>query len=227
MAPLRTLAALAFGASAVSAFTPSSPLAVKTAAPVSQTSLNIFKESVFNEAMIEWEEEYPEFAKWGWGPSVQAEKWNGRHAMFGWVVICATAYAKGHNLIPDAETTLNLKEWGTLATISGKNTITNERAIILIANVHAFMVGICATICPLPFSDPLLLDPNQGEAYERAVNTKPYGVMPKMNMGVTEEAEIMNGRMAMLGLCAVVSASFIEGKPILDVVNEWVGGLYY
>jgi hypothetical protein len=51
--------------------------------------------------------------------------------------------------------------------------------------------------------------------------------MPKMNMGDCEEAEIMNGRMAMLGLCAVVSASFIEGKPILDVVNEWVGGLYY
>lgn len=177
--------------------------------------------------MIQWEEEYPDFAKWGWGPSVQAEKWNGRHAMFGWVFICATAYAKGHGLIPNPEMTLDLKEWGTLATISGKNTITNERAIILIANVHAFMVGIIATICPLPFSDPLLLDPNQGEAYERAVNTKPYGVMPKMNMGVTEEAEIMNGRMAMLGLVAVVSTSFLENKPILDVVNEWVGGAYY
>eukprot|EP00551_Chaetoceros_affinis_P010644 CAMPEP_0203672434 /NCGR_PEP_ID=MMETSP0090-20130426/8429_1 /ASSEMBLY_ACC=CAM_ASM_001088 /TAXON_ID=426623 /ORGANISM="Chaetoceros affinis, Strain CCMP159" /LENGTH=227 /DNA_ID=CAMNT_0050537747 /DNA_START=44 /DNA_END=727 /DNA_ORIENTATION=+ len=227
MAPLRTLAALAFGASAVSGFAPSSPLATK--ASVSETSLSasIFKESIFNDAMADWEAEYPQFAEWGWGPTVQAEKWNGRHAMFGWVVICATAYAKGHGLIPNPEMTLDLKEWGTLATISGKNTITNERAIILIANVHAFMVGICATICPLPFSDPLLLDPNQGEAYERAANTKPYGVMPKMNMGVTEEAEIMNGRMAMLGLVAVVSTAFIENKPILDVVNEWVGGLYY
>ncbi len=177
--------------------------------------------------MIEWEEEYPDFAKWGWGPSVQAEKWNGRHAMFGWVMICATAYCKGHGLIPNPDMTLDLTEWGTLATISGKNTITNERAIILIANVHAFMVGVAATICPLSFSDPLLLDPNQGEAYERAVNTKPYGVLPKMNMGVTEEAEIMNGRMAMLGLVAVVSTSFLESKPILDVVNEWVGGAYY
>jgi hypothetical protein len=193
----------------------------------SETSLNVFKEGVFDDAMAEWNEEYPSYAKWGWGPSVQAEKWNGRHAMFGWVVICATAYVKGHGLIPNADMALDLKEWGTLATISGKNTITNERAIILIANVHAFMVGIAATIAPLPFSDPLLLDPNQGEAYERAANTKPYGVMPKMNMGVTEEAEIMNGRMAMLGLCAVVSTSFLEGKPILDVVNEWVGGAYY
>jgi len=228
MAPLRTLAALAFGASAVSGFAPASPIASKPV--VSESALNVyepFKESYFNNAMADWEAEYPQFAKWGWGPSVQAEKWNGRHAMFGWVMICATAYAKGHGLIPDAETTLNLKEWGTLATISGKNTITNERAIILIANVHAFCVGIAATIAPLGFSDPLLLDPNQGEAYERAVNTKPYGVVPELKFGVTNEAEIMNGRMAMLGLCAVVSTSFIEGKPILDVVNEWVGGLYY
>jgi len=37
----------------------------------------------------------------------------------------------------------------------------------------------------------------------------------------------MNGRMAMLGLVAVVSTSFLESKPILDVVNEWVGGAYY
>mmetsp|Transcript_5378 Transcript_5378/g.6889 ORF Transcript_5378/g.6889 Transcript_5378/m.6889 type:complete len:228 (-) Transcript_5378:192-875(-) len=227
MAPLRTIAALAFGISSVAGFAPASPLSVKTGSTVSETSLNLISANVFDEAMTEWESEYPQFAKWGWGPSVQAEKWNGRHAMFGWVVICATAYAKGHGLIPNADMALDLKEWGTLATISGKNTITNERAIILIANVHAFMVGIAATICPLPFSDPLLLDPNQGEAYERAVNTKPYGVVPKMNMGVTEEAEMMNGRMAMLGLVAVMSASFIEGKPILDVVNEWVGNAYY
>lgn len=73
--------------------------------------------------------------------------------MFGWVVICATAYAKGHNLIPDADLPLDLKAWGTLATISGKSTITNERAIILIANVHALVMSVMATCAPLPFSD--------------------------------------------------------------------------
>ena len=98
--------------------------------------------------MTQFQEEYPEFAKYGWGPSVHAEKWNGRHAMFGWVFICATAYAKGHGLIPDPEATLNLKQWGTLATISGKNTITNERAIILIANVHFLFLSVCAALCP-------------------------------------------------------------------------------
>jgi len=173
MAPLRTLAALALAGSA-SAFAPNAPLATKTVAPVSESSLNVFNPSTFNNAMADWEAEYPQFAKWGWGPSVQAEKWNGRHAMFGWVFICATAYAKGHGLIPDADVPLDLKEWGTLATISGKNTITHERAIILIANVHCFMVGLMATICPTGFSDPLLLDPLQREAYEKAKATEPY-----------------------------------------------------
>jgi hypothetical protein len=230
MAPLRTLAALVLGAGAASAFAPATPLSAKTVSPVaSETSLNFFSDvgADFDKAVTDWEAEYPEFAKWGWGPSVQAEKWNGRHAMFGWFFICATAYAKGHGLIPDADVPLDLKEWGTLATISGKNTITHERAIILIANVHCFMVGLAATICPLPFSDPLLLDPLQGEMYERAVNTKPYGLCPEMKPGLTEEAEMMNGRMAMMGLITVTATAFLENKSILDVVNEWVGNAYY
>jgi len=178
--------------------------------------------------MKEWEADHPEFAKWGWGPSVQAEKWNGRHAMFGWVVLCATAYAKGHNLIPDADIPLDLKEWGSLAILSGKTTITHERAIILIANVHAFMVGLFATIAPAPFSDPLFLDPNSPR-YAKLIerNKNPYGYMPAFKPGLTEEAEVLNGRLAMLGIICVVWASAFEGKPILDVVNEWVGGAYY
>lgn len=63
--------------------------------------------------------------------------------------------------------------------------------------------------------------------YERAVNTKPYGLMPAMKPGLTEEAEMMNGRMAMMGLITVTATAFIENKPILDVVNEWVGNAYY
>jgi len=177
--------------------------------------------------MKQFESDYPKFAEMGWGPSVQAEKWNGRHAMFGWVVICASAYAKGHGLIPDPDMALNLKEWGTLATISGKNTITNERAIILIANVHAFFVGICATIAPLPFGDPLLLDPNAGDKYERAAAKEPYGVIPAFKAGITDEAEMYNGRLAMLGLVALGFTSLLNGVPMIDVVNEWVGGAYY
>eukprot|EP00560_Eucampia_antarctica_P008703 CAMPEP_0197825386 /NCGR_PEP_ID=MMETSP1437-20131217/2481_1 /TAXON_ID=49252 ORGANISM="Eucampia antarctica, Strain CCMP1452" /NCGR_SAMPLE_ID=MMETSP1437 /ASSEMBLY_ACC=CAM_ASM_001096 /LENGTH=219 /DNA_ID=CAMNT_0043425367 /DNA_START=90 /DNA_END=749 /DNA_ORIENTATION=- len=219
MAPLRTLAALVLSAGVASGFAPATPFTTKNSVS-SPSNLNLIKDSVFEDATVEWSEEYAPFAKFGWGPSVQAEKWNGRHAMFGWVMLCATAYAKGHGLIPDADVPLDFKEWGTLATISNKDTITHERAFILMANVHAFMVGLCATIAPLPFWDPLLLEEGQ-------VDAEPYGVMPAMKGGVTPECEMLNGRMAMLGIVTLIGYSATSGKDMLDIVNEWVGGLYY
>jgi len=183
---------------------------------------------VYDDAVADWEMQFPQFSKWGWGPSVQAEKWNGRHAMFGWFFICACAYAKGHGLIPDPDTTLSLKEWGTLAIISGKETITNERAIVLIANVHFFAVSLMATICPLPFGDSLLLDPNDPNYDAMAERNKNgFGYLPALKFGLTEEAEIINGRLAMVGIAALLIATVIEGKPMLDIVNEWVGGAYF
>ncbi|KAL7440525.1 hypothetical protein ACHAXH_009301 [Discostella pseudostelligera] len=223
MAPLRTFAALFLAANSASAFAPSTP-AVKVSRPSTSVA-----SSVFDDAVKDWSEEYPDFAAWGWGPSVQAEIWNGRHAMFGWVVMCACAYAKGHGLIPNADAALNLKEWGTLATISGKDTITNERAIILIANVHALFVGIAATVAPLPMSDTLFLDPNH-PMYEWQVerNSKLGGVLPDLGrMGVTPHAELMNGRLAMMGIITCVAYSGIQGQSMIDTINEWVGGAYF
>ena len=190
--------------------------------------------SVFDDATKDWAEEYPDFAEWGWGPSVQAEIWNGRHAMFGWVVMCACAYHKGHGDFPDADSMLNFKEWGTLATIAdglekGKDTISNERAVILIANAHAFFVGIAATIAPLPFSDTLLLDPNH-PMYEWQVerNSKLGGVLPDIGqMGINPHAELMNGRMAMMGIITLLGYSGIQGQSMVDTINEWVGGAYF
>lgn len=192
------------------------------------SSLNIVNPAIYDAAQKDWESQFGPLAKWGWGPSVQAEKWNGRHAMFGWVFICASAYAKGHGLIPDAGSLLDLKEWGTLATISGKETISNERAIILIANAHFFAISLMATICPLPFGDSLLLDPNH-PSYDKMVerNSKPFGYLPAFKTGLTEEAEIINGRLAMLGIIALITSTAIFDKPMLDVVNDWVGGLYF
>lgn len=192
------------------------------------SALNIVNPEIYEEAQKQWAEEFPPLAKWGWGPSVQAEKWNGRHAMFGWFFICATAYCKGHGLIPDADTLLDLKQWGTLATISGKDTISNERAIILIANAHFFALSLLATISPPAFGDSLLLDPNHPE-YDRMVerNSQPFGYMPALKFGLTEEAEIVNGRLAMVGIIALLTATAIFDKPMLDIVNEWVGGLYF
>lgn len=190
--------------------------------------MNIVNPEVYEAAQEQWKGEFAPLAKYGWGPSVHAEKWNGRHAMFGWVFICATAYCKGHGLIPNADMLLDLKEWGTLATISGKETISNERAIILMANAHFFGVSLMATICPLPFGDPLLLDPNHPE-YERCMEREknPFGYLPAMKMGLTEEAEIINGRLAMVGLIALITATAIFDKPMLDIVNDWVGGAYF
>ena len=175
---------------------------------------------IYDDAVADWEQQFPQFAKYGWGPSVQAEKWNGRHAMFGWLFICATAYCKGHGLIPDPDTVLDLKQWGTLATISGKETITNERAIILIANVHFFALSLAAAFCPPPYGDNLFTDADEEQPAG-------YGYMPELKTGLTPEAEIINGRLAMVGLFGLVMATVVEGKPMLDIVNEWVGGAYF
>ena len=139
--------------------------------------------------------------------------------MFGWVVICASAYAHHHHLVPNGDSLLDLKEWGTLATISGKSTITNERAVILIANVHALVLSVMATIAPLPFSDTLLLE--EGETDEPA-----SGVMPKFLPGLTREAEILNGRMAMMGLIQLAGYSAVSHQSMINVVDQWLGGLY-
>jgi hypothetical protein len=86
------------------------------------------------------------------------------------------------------------------------------------ANAHFFAVSLMATICPLPFGDSLLLDPND-PMYEKQVarNSQPFGYLPAIKPGLTEEAEIINGRLAMLGIISLVFATAVEQKPMLDV----------
>lgn len=229
MAPLRSIFVFLLSLGGASGFAPVSPGVQRQQ---QSSALNVKVDpAVYDELVADWEQQFPEFAKYGWGPTVQAEKWNGRHAMFGWFFICATAYCKGHGLIPDASKLLDYKQWGSLAYLSGTKgsylTITNERAIILIANVHAFFVGLMATICPLPFGDTLLLDPNH-PSYDAAIerNKNPFGFYPDAKFGLNEEAEILNGRMAMLGLFVLIMYSGITQQNMLDVVNDWVGKAY-
>ena len=40
--------------------------------------------------MKRFADDFPWLAKYGFGPSVKAERWNGRHAMFGWFFILLT-----------------------------------------------------------------------------------------------------------------------------------------
>jgi hypothetical protein len=192
------------------------------------SALNILSPEIYDDAVKDWESQFPAFAKWGWGPTVQAEKWNGRHAMFGWLFICATAYAKGHGLIPDADALLDVKEWGSLAIISGKQTITNERAVILFANVHFFVWSLVSAFAPPNWLDPLFLDPNS-DRYDSLIarEKSPFGYLPALKPGFTEETEAIHGRFAMVGLTALIFSTALTGKPMLDIVNEWVGGAYY
>ena len=46
-----------------------------------QASSGLTPPGVYEDAVADFEKQFPQFAKYGWGPSVQAEKWNGRHAM--------------------------------------------------------------------------------------------------------------------------------------------------
>ena len=64
-----------------------------------------------------------------------------------------------------------------------------------------------------------LLDGEQDE--------EPYGLFPPLmgQGGLTPAAEMWNGRLAMLGLIALVSTSCISGLDILDVIDIGTGGL--
>lgn len=79
---------------------------------------------------------------------------------------------------------------------------------------------------PVWGTDALFLDPNHPN-YSAMAEKKGYGYLPAIKLGLTEEAEMINGRLAMVGLTALIMATAIEGKPMLDIVNEWVGGAYF
>jgi hypothetical protein len=137
------------------------------------------------------------------------------------LAIIATGYAKGHGFFPSGDTALTYANWGGLAQIGFGQYISNERAIIMIAHIHALAISAAAAFGPQVLGDSLtLLD---GEADE-----EPYGFIPPIKQtGLTPAAEMMNGRMAMVGLIAVVATSVASGQDILDVVNTGVGGLLF
>ena len=51
---------------------------------VRPTELKMIPKDLFTNAVKEWKETYPYAYNAGWGPTTKAERWNGRHAMFGW-----------------------------------------------------------------------------------------------------------------------------------------------
>ena len=95
-----------------------------------------------------------------------------------------------------------MKEWGTLAYIYG-GSVTNERAIIIVGHLHLLLFSVCAAVAPLSFQDKLYLE--EGEEHEPSA-----GLIVKMVPGLTMEAELMNGRMAMLGLISLLTVSIVN-----------------
>mmetsp|Transcript_3133 Transcript_3133/g.10807 ORF Transcript_3133/g.10807 Transcript_3133/m.10807 type:complete len:290 (-) Transcript_3133:94-963(-) len=173
----------------------------------------------FEKGMSQFAADYPWLAKYGFGPTVKAERWNGRHAMFGWLAILGTGVAKSHGWLPSGDVALTYNEWGGLAQQGFNTYITNERAIIMIAHVHALAVSAAAAFGPQVLGDSLtLLDGEKDE--------DPYGLFVplKGTFGLTPAAEMANGRMAMMGIIAVVLTSAISGKDILEVVDIGTGG---
>ena len=149
-----------------------------------------------DQMVTEFAKSSPQFASRGFGVTTNAERWNGRHAMFGIVAMVFTAYLQGHGLIPDADKVLDIKQWGGLAQVGFGQTITNERAIVMIAHVHVLMVSIFAAVAPFQFQDTLAKQ--QGYTPEA-----PAGLILPFKTGLTPEAELINGRLAMLGVIAI------------------------
>mmetsp|Transcript_6163 Transcript_6163/g.16430 ORF Transcript_6163/g.16430 Transcript_6163/m.16430 type:complete len:219 (-) Transcript_6163:392-1048(-) len=175
-------------------------------------------QATFNKAMSDFKAEFPQFAKRGWGCTAKAERWNGRHAMFGMLAIWLTAYAKGHGMLPDG--LVDISQWGNLAELGGYTPISKERAVILIAHVHVLLVSIAAAIAPFSFQDKLLLD--EGEPDEQ-----PAGLIPPFKLGLTREAETWNGRLAMLGIVCIVGGAVATQQSILDVTNKLFGNVFF
>ena len=174
----------------------------------------------FDKGMANFAAEFPWLAKYGFGPTVKAERWNGRHAMFGWFMILGTAVMQKYGLFPNPDVPLKYSEWGALTQQGFGTFITNERAIIMIAHIHALAVSAAAAFGPQIMGDSLtLLDGEQDE--------EPYGLFPplKGQTGLTPAAEMYNGRMAMFGLIFTITASLASGKDILEVVDVGLGGL--
>jgi len=203
---------------AVSALAFQAPLIAPQRSAVSRTS--VVTATTFDDGMANFKSDFPWMAKNGFGPTVKAERWNGRHAMFGWLAIIATGYAKGHGWFPDAAVQLKYEEWGALVQMGFGQNIPNERAIIMIAHIHALGVSMAAAFGPQVLGDSLTL-------LEGEVDEEPYGLFPplKGQTGLTPAAEMYNGRMAMMGLIAVITASTASGKDILEVVDIGLGGL--
>merc|ERR1711908_111918 len=66
-------------------------------------------------------------------------------AEFPWFAMLGTGYAKSHGFFPEgAIAPLTYADWGGLAQMGNNEYISNERAIIMIAHIHALAISFAA-----------------------------------------------------------------------------------
>lgn len=87
-------------------------------------------------------------------------------------------------------------------------------------HVHLIILSVAAALAPLSFSDTLLL--GDGEKDE-----EPAGLIPAFNPGLNADAEMWNGRVAMLGVSSLIAVSAATGSNPLDVMNVCLGNLLF
>lgn len=153
------------------------------AAPAPRAAVTMLDniQPMFTKAMADYKDEYGPFAKRGWGATSKAEVWNGRHAMFGWLMIIGTAEARNHGLMPDGN--LDLAQWGVIGSLGDGTAISNERAAIIVAHIHFLFVSIAAALAPFSFQDKLLLEDGEADA-------APAGLFPNFVPGLNRQAEL-------------------------------------
>merc|ERR1719199_2307249 len=92
-------------------------------------------------------------------------------------------------------------------------------AIMMMAR-SLVMVSIFAAVAPFQFQDTLAKQ--QGYTPEA-----PAGLIPPFKTGLTPEAELINGRLAMLGVIAITMAPLFTGTSVVDTINLGLGKILY